>query len=276
MYAARFLQPIRVSLAASISFPHLRLAFYSTIPRYGKFEHLNTWMKSKGLRPQAHCYSHKSNWNFIRTYCQYFCSFRNKGYIYNMANVVALCAAFGSISLWPHIAYSMNGFQRSGDNRPSGLLGGSYSEENLRAVMNIIRKLLVPVFLVLTVWLNWGHPVNVAIKVILILLSTKPVPSSVYIFVEQLRHQLMRQHPFLYKFGPLHAKMVEVEDYTLLCLARVEIKDERFILIGILGSWWIMPLSSAKEVFLFDTSSWKELFSVVKNRFRLAADLSCY
>lgn len=68
--------------------------------------------------------------------------------------------------------------------------------------------------------------------------------------------------------------MVEVEDYTVLCVARVEIKDERFVLIGVLGTWWIMPLSSTNEIFLFDTRSWKELFSVVKNRFRLAADLS--
>lgn len=75
---------------------------------------------------------------------------------------------------------------------------------------------------------------------------------------------------------PLHVKMVEVEDYTALCVARVEIKDERFMLIGVLGSWWIMPFSSAKEISLFDSRSWKEFFSVVKNRFRLAADLSCY
>lgn len=280
MYPARFLQPIRVSLAASIAFPHSRLSFYSTVPRYGKFEHLNTWMKLKGLRPQAPYYSHKSNWNLfsIRTYCQCFRSFPNKGYTYNIANVVALCAAFGSISLWPHSAYSLDAvdFLVLEDNHQSGLFGDSYSEENVRSVMYIIRKLLVPIFLFLTVWLNRGQPVNIAINVILTILGTKPAPSSVHLFVEQLRHQLMRQHPFLYRFRPLHVKMVEVEDYTALCVARVEIKDERFILIGVLGSWWIMPLSSAKEISIFDTRSWKEFFSVVKNRFRLAADPSCY
>lgn len=72
------------------------------------------------------------------------------------------------------------------DNHQSGLLGGSYSKENVRSVLNIIRKLLVPVFLFLTVWLNWGQPINIAIKVLLIILSTKPVPSSVHIFVEQV------------------------------------------------------------------------------------------
>ncbi|CAA2983374.1 Hypothetical predicted protein [Olea europaea subsp. europaea] len=276
MFTARFLQPIRVPLAASIAFPHSRLSFYSIVPRYGKFEYLNTWMKLKGLRPQVPYYSHNSNWNLcsIRTYCQYYRIFPNKGYTYNIANVVALCAAFGSISLWPRTAYSLDDFLMLEDNHQSGLLGGSYSKENVRSVLNIIRKLLVPVFLFLTVWLNWGQPINIAIKVLLIILSTKPVPSSVHIFVEQLRNQLMRRHPFLYRFRPLHVKMVEVEDYTVLCVARVEIKDERFVLIGVLGTWWIMPLSSTNEIFLFDTRSWKELFSVVKNRFRLAADLS--
>lgn len=72
------------------------------------------------------------------------------------------------------------------DNHQSELLGGSYSKENVRSVLNIIRKLLVPVFLFLTVWLNWGQPINIAIKVLLIILSTKPVPSSVHIFVEQV------------------------------------------------------------------------------------------
>lgn len=144
------------------------------------------------------------------------------GYTYNIANVVALCAAFGSISLWTHSAYSLDGkrlvflvviqpsryldmiiifytllkfmnfvidavdFLMLEDNHQSGLFGGSYSEENVRSVMNIIRKLLVPIFLCLTVWLNWGQPVNIAVKVILIILSTKPFPSSVHLFVEQV------------------------------------------------------------------------------------------
>ncbi|PPD74248.1 hypothetical protein GOBAR_DD28833 [Gossypium barbadense] len=41
----------------------------------------------------------------------------------------------------------------------------------------------------------------------------------------------------------LHASKVEVQDYKLLCLAIVEIGDEKIRLIGILGGWWSLPSS---------------------------------
>lgn len=39
----------------------------------------------------------------------------------------------------------------------------------------------------------------------------------------------------------LYAHKVEVQDYKLLCLARVEVKDQKFTVVGILGGWWALP-----------------------------------
>ena len=55
---------------------------------------------------------------------------------------------------------------------------------------------------------------------------------------------------------PCYAKKVEVEDYMFLCLARVELNDQNLTLLGILGSWWVLPLSS-----------WQEAFSMLRNSF---------
>lgn len=39
----------------------------------------------------------------------------------------------------------------------------------------------------------------------------------------------------------VYASKVEVQDYKLLCLADVEVKDHKFTLVGILGTWWTLP-----------------------------------
>lgn len=46
----------------------------------------------------------------------------------------------------------------------------------------------------------------------------------------------------------LYAKKVEVEDYTFLCVARVEIEDKRLTLIGILGNWWVLQFTPCEGV----------------------------
>lgn len=48
--------------------------------------------------------------------------------------------------------------------------------------------------------------------------------------------------PFLQS---LYASKVEVEDFQLLCLARVEVRDQKFTLVGILGGWWPLPTLDA-------------------------------
>ncbi|XP_055828795.1 uncharacterized protein LOC129896840 [Solanum dulcamara] len=108
-------------------------------------------------------------------------------------------------------------------------------------------KLVVPLLLVITVVMNWGQPITIAAKVTLILLTAKPSPLSVYVLVEQLRNQAIRQQPFIYKFKSLYAKKVEVADYLFLSLAKVELKDQELTFVGILGSWWSLPITSWQE-----------------------------
>lgn len=45
----------------------------------------------------------------------------------------------------------------------------------------------------------------------------------------------------------LYAKKVEVEDYKVLCIAKVEIGDQKYTLIGLLGGWWVFELTSLRR-----------------------------
>lgn len=49
----------------------------------------------------------------------------------------------------------------------------------------------------------------------------------------------------------LYASKVEVQDYKLLCLADVEVRDQKFTLVGVLGSWWPIPHLPFWEAFSF-------------------------
>lgn len=50
----------------------------------------------------------------------------------------------------------------------------------------LAKKLWLPVLFIVIVLTNWEHPIKLAIKAILFLLSTKPMPFSVYLSVEQV------------------------------------------------------------------------------------------
>ncbi|XP_010251145.1 PREDICTED: uncharacterized protein LOC104593133 isoform X2 [Nelumbo nucifera] len=73
-----------------------------------------------------------------------------------------------------------------------------------------------------------------------------------------LRRQIMRQQPYLYKLKSLYARKVEVEDYVLFCLARVELRNEKITLIGILGSWWVLQSSPCQGGYSFFKSRVKD------------------
>ncbi|KAJ8557162.1 hypothetical protein K7X08_002787 [Anisodus acutangulus] len=107
-----------------------------------------------------------------------------------------------------------------------GLFIDSESEEDRTSLLMSLRKLAVPFLLVIIVLMNWDHPILIATKVTLLLLTTKPSPLSVNVLVEQ---------------------KVEVADYLFLSLAKVELKDQEFTLVGILGRWWSLPVSSWQE-----------------------------
>ncbi|KAL3833137.1 hypothetical protein ACJIZ3_007873 [Penstemon smallii] len=212
---------------------------------YGNFDYFHTWMKLEGVKPQSlYTLSKFSCETFIfRRFRQYTQKLRNSGCKVIIGSTATLS------------------------------LGASSSEGSIDRIIQLIKKLVVPLFLFLDVWMKWGqiHPIFLAARVMLIFLVTKPTPSSVHIFVDQLRHQIMSQQPLLYRFKPINAKTVEVEDYTFLCMAKVDINEEKFVLVGILGSWWILPLTSWNH-----NLSWKKQISLVRSRFGLAADMSWY
>ncbi|XP_027923379.1 uncharacterized protein LOC114181201 [Vigna unguiculata] len=129
-------------------------------------------------------------------------------------------------------------------------------EENGQYFWRLARKFWLPIFFFITVLTNLDDSITIfCIKLTLFLLSTKPNPFSVYVFVDQLCQKFMRQDAGFLKLKSLYASKVEVQDYKLLCLAAVEVRDQKFTLVGILGSWWTLPH------FQF----W-EAFSVVRNR----------
>lgn len=82
------------------------------------------------------------------------------------------------------------GFDILGDEHRVGFRGPTDAEEDPDDVLILARKLLPPAFLFITVLVNWGHPVILVAKIILILLGTKPRPFSVYLFIEQVIHYL--------------------------------------------------------------------------------------
>ncbi|KAM7509890.1 hypothetical protein LguiB_008765 [Lonicera macranthoides] len=216
-HTAKFLQPIR--FRASFT----SITSQSTTLLYGKFQPLKTWMKD--IQPlQLHFRIPGFHWKLYAHQFLPRSNSCNSGPEYSWGSIFGMSIVLGSASLYPRVAYSMNGSDVLDDVRQVGSLDASDQEEDQIAFLIFARKLLAPVFLVLTVWMNWGHPIILASKVLLILFTTKPSPFSVYIFVDQ----------------SLYAKKVEVEDYTFLCVARVEIEDKRLTLIGILGNWWVL------------------------------------
>lgn len=263
--AVRFLRPRRVPIAAAFSCPSDR-----AISRFGKSDFFKAWIKLEAVNSPELCTVAKSSFKSValRKSFVYAQKLRDLGCKFSVGNTV-VCGVLGSIILRQPISLCLEGFHPLADY-PETISMDLPSRDKVDGIIALIWKLLVPFFLVLNLWLNWGqsHPFFLVAKVTLVFLTTKPFPSSVYLVVDRLRRQIMSQQPFLYRFKPPQAKAVEVEDYTFLCLARVEIKDEKLVLLGILGGWWILPLSLHKEVLLFDKSSWKELVSLVKSRFR--------
>ncbi|RDX84484.1 hypothetical protein CR513_34452 [Mucuna pruriens] len=141
------------------------------------------------------------------------------------------------------------------DHESQGL---SEEEETVHHLWRLARKFWLPVLFFLTVLTNLDDSITILfIKLTLFLVSTKPNPFSVYVYVDQLCQQSRRQETQIFKVKSLYASKVEVQDYRLLCLAAVEVRDQKFTLVGILGNWWALP----------HLPFW-EAFSSVRNRLR--------
>ncbi|KAI3768773.1 hypothetical protein L2E82_19606 [Cichorium intybus] len=187
----------------------------------------------------------------------------NIGYEFSMGRLLGVSAVLGSFFLRPRFAHCIDGYGISVDDHS---VGESETDDNPHYFMIFAKKLMVPIALLLIVWMNWNYPVALGVKVVLTLLSTKPSPFSVYVFIEQLQQQYRGQHPFLHKFKSLYAKKVEVDDYTVLCIAKVEIGDEKYTLLGILGGWWVFEITSLRSAISgFRTKSLEILQTVYKD-----------
>ena len=49
-----------------------------------------------------------------------------------------------------------------------------------------MRRLWVPLLLVMTVAMGWYYPISLSLNCLFLLWSTRPTPSSIYIWVEQV------------------------------------------------------------------------------------------
>lgn len=58
------------------------------------------------------------------------------------------------------------------------------------------------------------------------------------------------QECYLMNVQRLVARKVEVEDYKVLCVAKVEMKHQDFTVVGVLGGWWKWPPLSSDDEFI--------------------------
>ncbi|XP_058091892.1 uncharacterized protein LOC131237872 isoform X4 [Magnolia sinica] len=223
-YLGRFLLPIRVSFS-SLS-PRNSTLSPCRNPLTGKYAQLKTWMRALEPAVQTHVSKCQLNLNMQRKWIN---NLSSSGKKMGAGSIVGLSVLIGSTELYPTIAYAMDENEILAEEHRADFwdASGCLEDEDPHTFWPWARKCWLPALLVLTVVMGWEHPLTLAIKVALFLFSTKPSPLSVYLFIEQA----------------FYAKKVEVEDYKLLCLARVELRDKKITLMGILGSWWVLQSS---------------------------------
>ncbi|RZC59202.1 hypothetical protein C5167_006507 [Papaver somniferum] len=227
-FAVRFLQPIRASLSV-LSAP--RSSILSTRKLFnGNYEQLRRLVK--GLEP-GNASRFQYNISIKRKCVQ---NFSFSGGKLSLRSIFGVSIVTGYLSLRPQVSYAMDD-----EHQEKNLWGAPefFEEDDPYTFLALVRKLWLPALLVMNVVMSWDHPFTLVLKIVLSLFSTKPSALSIYLFVEKLRHQSMREDP-MYIFKSFYAKKVDVEDYLLLCLANVEFGDRKINLIGIMGSWWVL------------------------------------
>ncbi|XP_019427592.1 PREDICTED: uncharacterized protein LOC109335835 isoform X3 [Lupinus angustifolius] len=198
-------------------------------------------IKLYSLSPRPFFFNLTSNYRFYGT-----------SYL-SVGSILGLSVASTSV-----IAHSMD----AGDAMVDHSYNDSHDiseEEEGEIVLNLWKlstKVWLPLLFFLTIFTNLGDPIPMLfLKITLFLLTTNPNPFSVYVFVDKLCKQCMRQETQFLNAKSLYANKVEVQDYKFLCVADIEVRGQKFTLVGILGTWWTLP----------HLPSW-EGFSFVRNR----------
>ncbi|XVF16369.1 hypothetical protein REPUB_Repub10bG0025400 [Reevesia pubescens] len=172
---AKFLLPIRQSFSQS------RQLFQ------GKIGHLETWAENIELKLQKKASKFEYKLNIQRKYVQGFCFSGSR----NTKAVFGVSVVFGAVYCWPRFTYAMDGLDIFVDDYHNESSDASEGEDDRHKLWILMRKLWLPVFFVFTVLVNWDNPFTVATRILLFLLSTKPSPSSIYLFVERVRKSFL-------------------------------------------------------------------------------------
>ncbi|KAH7288614.1 hypothetical protein KP509_31G033900 [Ceratopteris richardii] len=123
-----------------------------------------------------------------------------------------------------------------------------------------LRRLYVPFLMVMTIAMGWHYPLSLTVNLLILFWSTKPRPSSIYLWVEQRKLQAASQGNGLSRLKNQLSSAtlmthVEVEDYGLACVARVSSLSQKMLVIGVLGDWWVL-YSCSSSISGFNIGSW--------------------
>ncbi|KAJ8750108.1 hypothetical protein K2173_014023 [Erythroxylum novogranatense] len=200
----------------------LFLATSSSVTRqllHGKFDPVKRWLK------EFESSIHKGSPNFackLNIINQCTRNAHLSGSQLGLGCWLGVSFVSGCTSISSPVAHSMDGYDVLVDDRDY-----SDGEDNSHTLWLFIRKFWLPFFFLVTTFSELRHPSLLIANAVFILFSTKPNPLSVFAFVEKLCKRLMRREPHLYLFKSLYANRVDVKDYKLLCLAIVEIRDQK-------------------------------------------------
>lgn len=150
---------------------------------------------------------------------------------------LGLSAVAGVMYKQSTVVHAMDDYADSG--KPSGFL-----KEDLENLWSLIKRFQLPAVFLITILLGWRHPITLAINVAALLFCTKPNPSSIHIFIEELRQRDVHHGPSLYISKLFYVKKVDIQDFTLLCFGTIELRDMKLDVVGVLGGWWVLRSSS--------------------------------
>ncbi|KAL9684091.1 hypothetical protein QQ045_021523 [Rhodiola kirilowii] len=171
---------------------------------------------------------------------QVFVKFDSAGSRLSVRRIIGVSVAYGIANSLSGVAFAMN--ENEHEYMSATSYGNSVIDRDQLERWAFVKKVWIPsLFLVNVVLMSWNSPIELAIKIILALLSTKPHPLSIYIYIDQLCDQYRPRHPWSFYSQHVRAKNVDVTDYMLFCVGRVVVTDQEYTLVGVLGSWWVWP-----------------------------------